>query len=433
VGASRPDIYFGIVWRPLMIALMSPLMARSDDLRRANTLRILQAVRTLGSVSRTDLAARTGLSPATVSTITAGLMQDRVLSEANLPSLSARRGRPQVALCLDQRAALVATVALSLNSARFTFFDFTGHIVFTREARIETREANNEEINDALAYALSGMMAELPVHLPPVRQISLGVQGVVDISGRVMLWSPITAGSVDFADGLEARLGIPVTVANDSDATAVALRKLRPELYGGDFVSVAMTDGIGMSIVIGGRLFSGVRSSAAEFGHMVHEYQGAQCRCGRNGCIEAYASDYAIWRNAKGEDPHSQPKREIDRAEFAVIARTALERDGVERAAFKTAARALGVGLRNVFALIDPAPVALVGFGGEGEQLLEPELRVILKDAFQANDGAELRIGWYPDAGPLISNGAAERGLDLMATRIAASTAGAIADAIAAE
>ena len=416
-----------------MIAQIRPIMARSDDLRRANTLRILQAVRIFDSVSRTDLAARTGLSPATVSTITASLMQDRVLSESAVPSLSARRGRPQVALCLDQRAALVATVALSLNSARFTFFDFTGHMVFTRDARIETREADSEAINDAIAYALSGMMAELPVHLPPVRQISLGVQGVVDISGRVMLWSPITAGSVDFADGLEARLGIPVTVANDSDATAVALRKLKPELYGGDFVSVAMTDGIGMSIVIGGRLFSGVRSSAAEFGHMVHEYQGAKCRCGRNGCIEAYASDYAIWRNAKGEDPHSQPKREIDHAEFAVIAHTALERDGVERAAFKTAARALGVGLRNVFALIDPAPVALVGFGGAGEQLLEPELRRILKDASQPDHCADWQIEWYPDAGPLISQGAAERGLDLLANQIAASSVNSFGAEIAAE
>jgi predicted NBD/HSP70 family sugar kinase len=416
-----------------MVAQIRPVMARPDDLRRANTLRILQAVRAQGSVSRTDLAASTGLSPATVSTITAGLMQDRALREANLPLPASRRGRPQVALCVDQRAALVATVALSLNTARFTFFDFTGHEVFTRDARIETREAGGEAINDALAYALSGMMAELPLHLPPVRQISLGVQGVVDRQGRTMLWSPITKQPVDFADGLEARLGIPVTVANDSDVTAIALRKREPALYGGDFVSVAMTDGIGMSIVIAGRLFSGVRSSAAEFGHMVHEYEGAQCRCGRNGCIEAYASDYAIWRNAKGENPASPPKSEIDPAEFAIIAKTALDSDGRERAAFKTAARALAVGLRNVFALIDPAPVALVGFGATASRLLEPELRNILKDAFQPDDGAVLRLEWYPDAGPLISQGAAERGLDLLATRIAASAASSFASDIAAE
>ena len=338
-----------------------------------------------------------------------------------------------MALCVDQNAGLVATVALSLNKARFTFFDFTGVLVFSRDSRIETRNASSEAINAAIAKTIKCIIQELPTHLPPVRQISLGVQGVVDTAGRVMMWSPITEGSVDFADGLEALLGIPVTVANDSDVTALALQKREPELYGGDFVSITMTDGIGMSIVIGGRVFSGVRSSAAEFGHMVHQYEGAKCRCGRNGCIEAYSADYAIWRNAKREDPHGQPKGEIDTAEFAVIAQTALEHAGPEREAFKTAARALGVGLRNVFALIDPAPVALVGFGGAGEKLLEPELRVILKDAFQDDIGATLRIGWYPDAAPLISHGAAERGLDLMAARFAASSENMLAAGIAAE
>lgn len=416
-----------------MIAQIRPLVARSDDLRRANILRILQSVREKGTISRTDLAMNTGLSPATVSTITASLMQDQILLEASFPLSAARRGRPQVALSLDGRAALIATVALSLNLARFTFFDFTGKVVLNHDASIETRGATSDEINDRVAKILTLLMATLPRGLPPVKQISLGVQGAVDTQCRHMLWSPITSESVDFADGLEARLNIPVTVANDSDVTAIALRNQHPNLYGGDFVSITMTGGIGMSMVIGGRLFSGLRTSAAEFGHMLHAYEGAKCRCGRNGCIEAYAGDYAILRNAKSEDPHDQPKGEIPQAEFAIIAQTALERDGMERQAFKIAARALGVGLQNVFALIDPAPIALVGFGGAGEQLLEPELRKILSGAFQAHQGDNIQIHWFPDASPLISNGAAERAFDLLAARIASSSATSPSNSVAAE
>jgi predicted NBD/HSP70 family sugar kinase len=327
----------------------------------------------------------------------------------------------------------VATVALSLNTARFSFFDFTGAEVHTAYARIETLQSKPGEITQAIGYALSGMMAELPVSLPPVRQVSLGVQGVADIEGRVMLWSPITRVAVDFAESLESLLGIPVTIANDSDTTAIALRQTEPNRYGGDFVSVAMTDGIGMSMMIGGRLFSGVRSSAAEFGHMVYEYDGAQCRCGRRGCIEAYAGDYAIVRNARGASPRSIPLQDVSRTEFACLSEKAIEQtamgvDGPERRAFKIAARALGVGLRNIFALIDPAPVALVGFGGAGEKLLEPEIRAVLKDAFQAGSSTEdFRIDWHPDASPLISRGAAERGLELLEQRIAASSASIMA------
>lgn len=402
-----------------------PGFARSDDLRRANTVRILGAIRAKGVVSRTELATLTGLSPATVSTITAALMNDSAVREASdtlAAEQTGRRGRPQVALTLDARAGLVATVALSLNTARFAFYDFTGAQIFTGEARIETQGANGGEIVSALATALAGMIDSLPAGIAPVRQISFGVQGTTDTAGRTMLWSPITKGPVELAAGLERQLGIPVTIANDSDATAIALRRVEPGRYGGDFVTIAMTDGIGMSIMIGGSLFSGVRSSAAEFGHMVYSYDGAQCRCGRRGCIEAYAGDYAILRTAVGQDGRDRPRDEVKRSEFAALSQTALERDGPERKAFQTAARAIGVGLLNVFALMDVAPIALVGFGGAGEKLLEPEIRSILKDSFQGGVQNPIRIDWYPDAAPLISRGAAERGLELLEQRIAASS-----------
>jgi predicted NBD/HSP70 family sugar kinase len=415
-----------------MAPQLRTFMARSDDLRRANTLRIVKALRRGGSMSRTELAAATLLSPATVSTITAGLMADRVVKEADGGGQAQRRGRPQVALALDPRAGLVATVALSLNTARFAIHDFTGADIHSVNARIETQKAAKGDISAALAYALSGMIAELPATLPPVRQISLGVQGVTDSAGRSMVWSPIAEGRVDFANELESLVGIPVTVANDSDASAVALRHSEPARYGGDFVTIAMTDGIGMSLMIGGRIFAGVRSSAAEFGHMVHQYDGAQCRCGRRGCIEAYAGDYAIWRTAKGEDPRSKPKDDISRAEFAALSAAAIADDGPERAAFRQAGRALGVGLRNIFALVDPVPVALVGFGGAGETLLEPEIRSILGDAFAVSKTDDIRIGWHPDSAPLISRGAAERGLDFLDERIAASAASLFGDGFAA-
>ena len=60
-----------------MIAQIRSIMARSDDLRRANTLRILQSVRAKSSISRTELASTTGLSPATVSTIQPGSSKTR--------------------------------------------------------------------------------------------------------------------------------------------------------------------------------------------------------------------------------------------------------------------------------------------------------------------------------------------------------------------
>jgi predicted NBD/HSP70 family sugar kinase len=399
---------------------------RSDDLRRANSARVLRAVRASASISRTDLAQRTQLSPATISAIINGLFDNGTVQTSSVPTGLARRGRPQVALELNPHAGAVATVALSLNSATVQLHDFTGRVLSDATHRIETLNAGPDEIISALANLIRAAIADLPLGAPVVRQISMGVQGVTDIAHRTMLWSPITQRTVKLADGLEALFGLPVTIANDCDATAIALQHLDPSRHGGDFVAITHTHGIGMSMVIGGRIFSGVRSSAAEFGHMVFKHDGALCRCGRRGCIEAYAGDYAIWRNALGAPETEVPAGEISRGAMADVAARAKAGEGREREAFRIAARAIGVGLRNVFALIDPAPLAMVGFGNLAQGIIIEELSPILKDVFRSTGGETVSIAWYPEAEALISRGAAERGLELLEQRLAVSADHAI-------
>jgi predicted NBD/HSP70 family sugar kinase len=411
-------------WRAGRVNAMEGLardsVQRSDDLRRANSARVLRAVRAAGSVSRTDLAQKTQLSPATISAIISTLFEQGAVRASAGASGAARRGRPQVALELNPNAGCVAAVALSLNSATLQMQDFTGRVFNETTHRLETLSASGADIVASLARLLQHAIAANPAGAPPVRQISLGVQGVTDIGHRSMLWSPITLGPVALADGLEAALSLPVTVANDCDVTAIALQHMDPVRHGGDFVAITHTRGIGMSMVVGGRLFSGVRSSAAEFGHMVFEHQGALCRCGRRGCIEAYAGDYAIMRNAFGAPPTELPAGEISRDALATIAERAEAGEGPERDAIRIAARAIGVGLKNIYALIDPAPLAMVGFGNLAPFILERELMPILTDVFRAAGEPPISVAWHPDAQKLILRGAAERGLELLEQRLAA-------------
>ena len=82
-----------------------------------------------------------------------------------------------------------------------------------------------------------------------------------------------------------------------------------------------------MGLVLKGELFTGTQSSGGEFGHMIHRPGGALCRCGRRGCVEAYAGDYAIWRNAKRKSEYSVPEDGIGNADMqAIAARARAER-----------------------------------------------------------------------------------------------------------
>src|SRR5690606_10605420 len=157
-----------------------------------------------------------------------------------------------------------------------------------------------------------------------------------------------------------------------------------------------------------------------EFGHMIHRPDGALCRCGRRGCIEAYAGNYAIWRNARGLPADEIPSLDIGDDEMKALADDARNGDEAAARAFFIAGEAIGFGLGSLFALIDPAPVAMVGHGSLAFDLIgEPMRAAIARTAGGQHSGA-ISFATEPDEMPLIREGCAMRGLTFVDRQISA-------------
>ncbi|EJN00561.1 ROK family transcriptional regulator [Phyllobacterium sp. YR531] len=382
-------------------------IARPDDVRRQNRRLILGAMRQYGLLSRTDIVAHTGLSPSTVSAITTALIAEGIIGESrDTEAGSNRRGRPQIALALSPEVATVATVELALNLVHAVLFDYTGQVIAEQFQRIPTLEASTDDLIKSVSSMLDELIENSPTRAGPLLHISMGVQGVTDAASSTMLWSPITPDSnIAFGQALSERYGVKVAVANDCNMIAEALRWTDPENYAEDFAAILLSHGIGMGLYLKGKPFLGAYSSASEFGHMLHVPNGALCRCGRHGCIEAYASDYAILRDIAGEDENAQPTQDVNTVEFNKVADIARAKDGKERNAFRKAGQAIGSGLRSLFSLIDPVPVALVGPGAGVFDLLEKDLRAIVSGTSGWGATQDLNIRCYPDEHPLILQG----------------------------
>ena len=106
--------------------------ADSDLVRRQNRLVVLEALRVHGPSARVNLGRLTGLSPATITTITMQLIQDGAIAEcgdaAGTPE-SARRGRPTVLLGLKADAAYLIAIKISIGMVEFVLADFSGLIL----------------------------------------------------------------------------------------------------------------------------------------------------------------------------------------------------------------------------------------------------------------------------------------------------------------
>lgn len=125
--------------------------------------------------------------------------------------------------------------------------------------------------------------------------ICVGAPGAVDhITGLVRKAPNLDWTDVPLAPILEERLGIPVFVDNDVNV-GVAGEYSSGTGQGADhMVGIFVGTGIGGGVIINGELLYGSRGAAGEIGHMVVVPNGRLCGCGKNGCVEAYASKTAI-------------------------------------------------------------------------------------------------------------------------------------------
>lgn len=381
-------------------------IARHDDMRRHNRRLVLDALRIGAPLSRTDICLRTGLSPATVSAFSAALIGEGVLVEETAATQSAiRRGRPQTGLSLNPGAASVLTLVLTVNAMRAAVFDYSGARLADAAVEFDgpakTEAALVEAVVSAGREALRAARSR-----GPLRSIAAAVQGIADARSRAILWSPFTpVRDVQLADALEGAFGAPALLFHDCAMIVKALRRRDPDRHGANFVAVLQSEGIGMGLHLKGAVFSGARSSAGEFGHTIIAPGGARCRCGRRGCVEAYASNYAIERRAGGRDPDIAPDRHFGRDEMAAIADRARAGDANARAAFAEAGRALGLGLGNLFALTDALDVSIVGPGGDAFDLTEAAMREAIGETFAGAAGAAVAITCYPDEQELAEDG----------------------------
>jgi len=207
----------------------------------------------------------------------------------------------------------------------------------------------------------SGLVARRDFH-----GVGVGLAGIVDSERGLLRQSPIFGWEqVPLADTLRDRLGAPVYIDNDVNTLTLT------ELWFGrgqgvdNFLTVTIGRGVGLGIVLDGKLYTGARGGAGEFGHIVVSADGPRCACGRRGCLEMYISDPALLGRAR------QSGLEIDSIETLVDLAEA--GDPAARSLLAEAGDLLGRQLANLVNVLVPQLIILSGEGVRaGDWLFKP-------------------------------------------------------------
>ena len=324
---------------------------------------LLREIERRGPIPRIDLSQNTGISRATVTTVTAELLRDGLIEEIPRDSENApdtKRGRPRVDLKIASAAHLIAGIKVSDRSIALMLVDFEGTQLAELEVPFTKSPASSKELTDLVADALAQLTALYDKSIHDLSGIGVGLAGVVDAKNGTVYWSPsLSERNINLRDILTQRLGVPTFLDNDANLVAMAEKTFGLGRDHSDFIVVTIESGVGMGIVLNGQIYRGTRGCGAEFGHTKVQLEGALCRCGQRGCLEAYVADYALVREAASVgflDPDLPIENRVER-----LLEAAKNGDPTAKTIVNRAGRMFAIGLANLVNVFDPQLIILAG------------------------------------------------------------------------
>jgi N-acetylglucosamine repressor len=272
---------------------MTPAKATHQKTKQHNRDLVLKTIFDHDAISRAEIARLTKLTRATVSDMVASLIEEGLVEEVGYGESIGGKAPILLSLVADSR------YLIGLNLAQDKFI---GSVVNLRGEIKETVEFPVDDIDGEQALQLVYQILDQLTqnNWKPLVGIGVGTPGLVNTQEGIV----INAVNLDWQDLplahlLESRYELPITVLNDSQATAIG-----EFVYGGNhqfesnLIVVTVKHGIGAGILINGRLFQGDGGGAGEIGHVVVQENGALCRCGKHGCLESIASARAVVQRA---------------------------------------------------------------------------------------------------------------------------------------
>ena len=317
--------------------------ATHQQTKQHNRDLVLRTIFANESISRAEVARVTNLTRATVSELVNDLLDEGLVIEAGRGESIGGKSPILLSIVADSR------YLIGLNLAQDKF---TGAIVNLRGEIKEIVEVPVQDNNGekALEFVYQIIDQLIKKRIKPIVGIGVGTPGLVNTREGVVVnavnldWQDLPLGQL-----LEKKYKIPVSVLNDSQATAIG-----EFVYGGEhtrdqnLIVVNVKHGIGSGILVNGRLFQGDGGGAGEIGHVVVQENGELCRCGKRGCLETISSVRAVLKSLN-----------LDSLENAQVSLEAGDANAIK--VVTTAAHYLGISLANLIGILNIQKIVLTG------------------------------------------------------------------------
>jgi glucokinase-like ROK family protein len=348
-----------------------------------------------GGMSRADLAERMGLTRAAVSLIVTELLNSGVIQEAEIRSVPS--GRPPVMLEINPKLGLVGAIDMGASHMSIAVADFTARILQEFEIPLDIKNGPKVCLAEANQQLLK-LLESQGLSISSISAVGVGVPGPVITEAGMVLAPPIMPGwdRYPIRSTLEKMWGCPVTLNNDAELGALGEWAYGAGRGEKNIAYIKVGTGIGAGLILNQQIYGGTTGAAGEIGHLTIDENGPLCNCGNHGCLEAFASGYAIAQ--QGQFLIQSGKRTLlsdlgsEKITAHEVAEAARRGDLHAQEILRRSGTFIGIAIAGLINLFNPSIVIIGGGVAQVGDLLTAPIRQAVRERAMRASEQSMRI-----------------------------------------
>ncbi len=364
-----------------------------------NKIKIIKNLYQKGANTASEICNEVGISLPTVNSLLSDLMENgEVIKHGRAES---QGGRKPDLYRLAEDAFYVLSADLSKFNLNLGLYSCTQKLAFAKESK-KINLNNEPETFEQICGYIEDYLNRSGIEASKVIAIGISMPGLVDSLGGVN-YTYLRFGKKTLLENLEARFQKNIFLENDARAMTLAEFKYGTEHNYKNVLGLFIGWGIGLGIIIDGKIYQGASGFAGEFSHSpIFESRDITCTCGKKGCLEAVASGTAIVKKAEQAivlDKDSILSRMVrdhqGELEPGLVVEAALAGDQRAITILSEAGLDLGRGISMLIQLINPELIIIGGSVAEANQYLITPIQQALNIYSMAKSREKTKLSLY--------------------------------------
>lgn len=352
-------------------------IAESSNVERKKFLQKLKIVKHLflnGDTSNAEICSRFNVSLPTSMSLLNQLIEDGIVSKNGRGK--SEGGRKPDLYGLQEHSFFVLSIHIERFRIKLAIID-NNHTIIKEEV-MQSSISPDSNIVDTLYDWSVKLIKNADLDVEQILGVGISMPGLVSAeAGKNFTYYLTEQEPESLKEKFQKKFKKPVVILNDAKSACLAEFRFGLARRKSNVLVISMDWGIGLGIIMGGRMHSGESGFAGEFGHIPFAEEGLLCHCGKRGCLETEASGLALVRKAKEGLKAGQTSilnnllnDELEKLEPEVIIEAANKGDQFAINVLSDIGMKLGKGIAILIQIFNPELIILEGKIADAKQFI---------------------------------------------------------------